>query len=376
MHNSVILGLVIVLAFAFDFTNGFHDTANSVAPTIATTALPPRIAVGLSAVLNLVGAFLSLKIAAAIASGIVDQTHVTLAVVFAGLAGAICWNLTTWYFTLPSSSSHALIGGVIGATIASSGSSGVLWHGVVSKVVVPGVLAPLIALLLAGIATRLCRGLLAGTGVQERGIGLRIAQIGASSLQSIAHGTNDAQKTMGVLTLALIANGTIAADAATPSWVVITCALAMGLGTFIGGWRIIRTMGHGFTELDPVAGLSAQLSSSVTILTSSHFGLPLSTTYVATGSVIGTGVATKGRAVRWGLAGRAGIAWLITLPVAGLVGAIAYGVEAVLGATFGAVVLGGVVAMYSGTLFLLAGRNPVTSSNVNEPWSSELGLEP
>ena len=372
MHNSIVLALVVVVALAFDFTNGFHDTANYVAPTIATKALSPRLAVALSAILNLIGAFLSLKIAATVASAIVDQTHVTLAVVFAGLAGAICWNLTTWYFTLPSSSSHALIGGVIGATFAAAGSGAVLWHGVIAKVAVPSIIAPVIALVVAGLATRICRGILTAADAPARGIGMRVGQIGASSLQSIAHGTNDAQKTMGVLTLALVANGTIAAKAPTPSWVIVVCAAAMALGTFIGGWRIIRTMGHGFTELDPVAGVAAQVSSSVAILSSSHFGLPLSTTYVATGSVIGTGVATKGRVVRWALAGRVVIAWLTTLPVAALVGAAAYGVEALLGATAGTVVLSVVVAIYAGGLFAMAKRNPVTSTNVNEPWSSEL----
>lgn len=372
MNNTLILILVVATALAFDFTNGFHDTANSVAPTIATGALKPRTAVAFSAVLNVVGAFLSLKVAATIASSIVDQASVTLAIVFAGLAGAIAWNITTWFFGLPSSSSHALIGGVVGAMFASVGSAGVLWHGIAAKVFVPGIIAPLVALLVAGIATVVSRAATSRVDESARTIGMRVGQIGASGLQSIAHGTNDAQKTMGIITLALVANGTLGADAAVPTWVIWTCALAMALGTFLGGWRIIRTMGHGLTHIDPTQGFAAQMSSSVVLLTSSHLGLPLSTTYVATGSVVGTGVATTGRKVHWNVAGRVVAAWLITLPAAGLVGAGMYGVESLFSHSMGEIVVAVLLAGYATTIFVRSRRQVVDHTNVNEPWKSEL----
>ena len=372
MNNTLILILVVATALAFDFTNGFHDTANSVAPTIATGALKPRTAVAFSAILNVVGAFLSLKVAATIASSIVDQTSVTLAIVFAGLAGAIAWNITTWFFGLPSSSSHALIGGVVGAMFASVGSAGVLWHGIAAKVFVPGIIAPLVALLVAGIATVVSRAATSRVDDGARTIGMRVGQIGASGLQSIAHGTNDAQKTMGVITLALVANGTLNADAAVPSWVIWTCALAMALGTFIGGWRIIRTMGHGLTHIDPTQGFAAQMSSSVVLLTSSHLGLPLSTTYVATGSVVGTGIATRGRKVHWNVAGRVVAAWLITLPAAGLVGAAMYGIESLFSNSVGEIAVALLLAAYAGGIFVRSRRQVVDHTNVNEPWKSEL----
>ncbi len=372
MNNTLILILVVGTALAFDFTNGFHDTANSVAPTIATGALKPRTAVAFSAILNIVGAFLSLKVAATIASSIVDQTSVTLAIVFAGLAGAIAWNITTWFFGLPSSSSHALIGGVVGAMFASVGSAGVLWHGIAAKVFVPGIIAPLVALLVAGLATVVSRAATSRVDDGARTIGMRVGQIGASGLQSIAHGTNDAQKTMGIITLALVANGSIAADAAVPTWVIWTCALAMALGTFIGGWRIIRTMGHGLTHIDPTQGFAAQMSSSVVLLTSSHLGLPLSTTYVATGSVVGTGVATRGRKVHWNVAGRVVAAWLITLPAAGLVGAAMFGVESLFSGSLGEIVVAILLVGYASTIFVRSRRQVVDHTNVNEPWKSEL----
>ena len=309
---------------------------------------------------------------ATIASSIVDQTSVTLAIVFAGLAGAIAWNITTWFFGLPSSSSHALIGGVVGAMFASVGSAGVLWHGIAAKVFVPGIIAPLVALLVAGLATVVSRAATSRVDDGARTIGMRVGQIGASGLQSIAHGTNDAQKTMGIITLALVANGSIAADAAVPTWVIWTCALAMALGTFIGGWRIIRTMGHGLTHIDPTQGFAAQMSSSVVLLTSSHLGLPLSTTYVATGSVVGTGVATRGRKVHWNVAGRVVAAWLITLPAAGLVGAAMFGVESLFSGSLGEIVVAILLVGYAGTIFVRSRRQVVDHTNVNEPWKSEL----
>ncbi len=370
MHNTLLLAIVVLVALAFDFTNGFHDTANAVAPTIATGALKPRVAVALASVFNLVGAFLSLKVAATIASALVAQNLVTLPVIFAGLAGAIAWNITTWYFAIPSSSSHALIGGVVGAMLVLGGGSSVLWSGLVSKVIIPAGIAPLVALVAAGIALYSARRLTAKVDRETSSFGYRVGQIGSSSLLSIAHGTNDAQKTMGVVTLALIANGTINTDASTPAWVVVSCALAIALGTFFGGWRIIRTMGKGFTYLTPQQGFAAQIASSAVILTSSHLGLPLSTTHVATGSIVGVGVATPQQPVRWRLVRDVAMAWVITLPAAGAFGAFFYFFAHAIGGTLGVLVLGLVAAAYVGFLARRARRSQVNSTNVNDVWDA------
>ena len=368
MHNAFLLALVVIVAIGFDFTNGFHDTANAVAPSIATGALKPRTAVLLSSVLNVVGALLSLKVAATIASGIVSQGDIILPVVFAGLVGAIAWNVTTWYFAIPSSSSHALIGGVVGAMMAHAGTSSVLWSGIVGKVVAPSIAAPAFALVIAALATTMSRRLTKKSNDATKSWGMKAGQIGSSSLLSIAHGTNDAQKTMGVITLALIANGTLVANSSTPMWVVLLCGTAIGLGTYIGGWRIIRTMGHGFTRLSPTQGFASQITSSAVILTSSHFGMPLSTTYVATGSILGSGIGTKKRSVRWSLAGRVGVAWLITLPCAALCGAVSFYAAKALGYSLGEVVMGVVLALYCGFIFLRSRRDKINANNVNDKW--------
>ena len=314
MRNDLILVLVVMTALAFDFTNGFHDTGNAMATSIATGALHPRIAVAVSGLLNLVGAFLSLAVAATIANGLVNTKVVTLQVVAAGLAGGIIWNLLTWLFGIPSSSSHALIGGVIGSTIAAAGGSAIKWHGLVSKVIIPAGLSPIIAALVAATGTwllyRISRRLSAGA----RGHGFRIGQIGSACMVSLAHGTNDAQKTMGVITLALIANGTLAAGANAPFWVILSCALAISIGTYLGGWRVIRTLGKGLVEIESPQGMAAESSSAAVILLSSSFGYSLSTTHVATGSIIGTGLGKRGAEVRWNVAGRMATAWLFTLP--------------------------------------------------------------
>ncbi len=318
--------MVVLTALAFDFTNGFHDTANAMATSIATGALPPKVAVALSGVLNLVGAFLSLSVAATIASGLVQSSEVTLTVVFAGLAGGITWNLATWFLGIPSSSSHALIGGVVGSTIAAAGTSAVKWQGLVSKVVIPACLSPIIAGLIATVGTYLVYRLVRGIRPHAVTRGFRVGQIGSASLVSLAHGSNDAQKTMGVITLALIANGTLSSGAKAPFWVILSCALAISLGTYIGGWRVIRTLGKGLVEIESPQGMTAESASAATILLASHFGYSLSTTHVATGSILGTGLGRKGAEVRWSVAGRMATAWVVTLPSAGLVGAAAYGI--------------------------------------------------
>jgi len=364
-----VLVLVVITALAFDFTNGFHDTGNAMATSIATGALGPRTAVAISGALNFVGAFLSLAVAATIASGLVNTGKVTLTVVAAGLAGGIIWNLVTWLFGIPSSSSHALIGGVIGATMAAAGGSAVLWHGLVSKVIIPAALSPVIAGLVAALGTwllyRISRSLTAGA----RGHGFRIGQIGSACMVSLAHGTNDAQKTMGVITLALIANGTLAKGSNAPVWVIVCCALAISLGTYLGGWRVIRTLGKGLVEIEAPQGMAAESASAAVILLSSSFGYSLSTTHVATGSIIGSGLGKRGAEVRWNVAGRMATAWLFTLPSAALVGAGAYALAASVGHTFGVIVVLVVLAALAGYIFYRSRGNKVDHNNVNAEWT-------
>jgi PiT family inorganic phosphate transporter len=324
----------------------------------------------MGSILNGVGAFISLKVAATVASGIVSQTSVILPVVFAGLAGAIVWNITTWLFGIPSSSSHALVGGMIGAMMVHAGGSAVLWGGLTSKVLFPSLAAPLFAFAIAALATLITRALSSRADDSTSSLGLRVGQIGASALLSIAHGTNDAQKTMGVITLALIANGTIGANAATPHWVVIVCAVAIAAGTAVGGWRIIRTLGKGLTSLTPAEGFASQMASSTVILTSSHFGLPLSTTYVATGAVLGAGTSAKGQTVRWGLARRVVLAWLITIPSAGICGGLVFGFIRGTGTSVGVTVALVAVGALAVVAFLRSRADRITSANVNDDWGT------
>jgi inorganic phosphate transporter, PiT family len=283
MEQDIVLALVVIVALAFDFTNGFHDTANAMATSIATRALPPRAAVGLAAVLNFVGAFLSLKVAATIAEDIVDAGAITPTIVFAGLLGGIFWNLITWSLGLPSSSSHALIGGVVGAVLVAAGTDAVLADGLVGEVLVPAVVAPLLAIAVAGLATFLVFRIIARR--RERvNRGYRLGQLASASLVALSHGTNDAQKTMGVITLALIANGSLDKGADTPTWVIVSAATAIAVGTFVGGWRIIRTLAHRVTDIDPPQGFTAETSSATVILAASQAGFPLSTTHVTAAS--------------------------------------------------------------------------------------------
>ncbi len=375
VSNDTVLVLVVITALAFDFTNGFHDTGNAMATSIATGALGPRTAVAVSGVLNFVGAFLSLTVAATIASGLVATGKVTLTVVAAGLAGGIIWNLLTWLLGIPSSSSHALIGGVIGSTIAAAGGSAVLWHGLVSKVVLPAILSPIIAAGVAACGTwllyRITRSLTDGA----RKHGFRIGQIGSACVVSLAHGTNDAQKTMGVITLALITNGTLAKGSNAPTWVIVCCALAIALGTYIGGWRVIRTLGKGLVEIESPQGMAAESGSAAVILLSSTFGYSLSTTHVATGSIIGTGLGKKGADVRWNVAGRMATAWGFTLPSAGLVGAIAYGIAYGIGGTAGVIIDLIILAALSGFIYWRSRGTKVDHNNVNSEWTGGVAPE-
>jgi inorganic phosphate transporter, PiT family len=375
--NDVVLVLVVITALGFDFTNGFHDTGNAMATSIATKALEPRVAVALSGVLNLVGAFLSLAVAATIANGLVSTKLVTLTVVAAGLSGGIVWNLVTWLLGIPSSSSHALIGGVIGSMLAAAGGHAVLWHGLVSKVVLPAVLSPVIAALVAATGTWLLYRISRSLTNSARQHGFRIGQIGSACMVSLAHGTNDAQKTMGVITLALIANKTVAAGSNAPFWVILCCALAISLGTYIGGWRVIRTLGKGLVEIESPQGMAAESASAAVILLSSSFGYSLSTTHVATGSIIGTGLGKKGAEVRWNVAGRMATAWVFTLPSAALVGAgafaLAHGIGGTLGVVVDLIILLGVVAV----IYWRSRGSKVDHNNVNDEWTGSVApVEP
>ncbi|MBF4622111.1 inorganic phosphate transporter [Clavibacter sp. VKM Ac-2542] len=327
MDLTLIVVLVIALALFFDFTNGFHDTANAMATPIATGALKPRVAVAIAAVLNLVGAFLSTEVAKTVSGGIIREgdggVQITPTMIFAGLMGAIVWNLVTWLRGLPSSSSHALFGGLIGAAVVGAGLGSVDFGVVLSKVILPALLAPAIAGLIAYTTTKLAYSITRrSSGPNERG-GFRYGQIFTSSLVALAHGTNDAQKTMGIITLTLIAGGFQAAGSGPEFWVIAVCAVAIALGTYMGGWRIIRTMGSGLTEVKPAQGFSAEASTAATILASSHLGFALSTTQVASGSVIGSGLGRRGASVRWNTVGKIALGWLLTLPSAAIVGAVA-----------------------------------------------------
>jgi inorganic phosphate transporter, PiT family len=331
MDGDIILVIVVVTALAFDFTNGFHDTANVVATSISTRALAPRTAVLIAAVLNFAGAFISIEVAATVANKIVDQDVITTTVLFSGLVGAIAWNLLTWYFGLPSSSSHALIGGVVGATIAAAGTDAVFSDGLVGKVLIPALVAPFLAFIVGGISILIIYRLSARMRPGPMGNGFRLGQLAGGGMLALAHGTNDAQKTMGVITLALIVSGHLAKESDPPFWVIVSAAAAIALGTYAGGWRIIKTLGTRIIKMDPAQGFAAQNAGAAVILASSHFGFPLSTTHVISGGILGVGAAKRLSAVRWGVAGNMIGAWIVTIPAAGSVGAIAYGLTRIFG---------------------------------------------
>lgn len=369
---------VVITALAFDFTNGFHDTGNAVATGIASGALKPKTAVLLCATLNLVGAFMSTQVAATVAKDLVVTHLVTLEIMFGGLVGGIIWNLVTWLLGIPSSSSHALIGGVVGAMLAAAGSAGVHWPGVVSKVLVPTVVAVLAATLVATVGTwlvyRLTRGVSPGRARRD----FRRGQVFSAALMSLAHGTNDAQKTMGMIFLALITYGAAQkTDVMPPLWVIVSCALAMAAGTYFGGWRVIRTLGKGLVEVESPQGMAAESSSAAIILLSSHFGYSLSTTQVVTGSVLGSGLGKPDATVRWGVARRMATAWLITLPLAGAIGAGTYvlihSIGGYPGTVTGLVLLVGVSAL----IWLQSRKVPVDHTNVTADWGAHMtdGLE-
>lgn len=327
MELLILVVLVIALALFFDFTNGFHDTANAMATPIATGAIKPKTAVALAAVLNLIGAFLSTEVAKTISGGLINEgdggVHITPQLILAGLIGAIVWNMITWIYGLPSSSSHALFGGLIGAAVVGAGLHAVNFSVVLSKVIIPAIAAPLIAGTSAYVCTRLAYSITRRYANANRRGAFKYGQIFSSSLVALAHGTNDAQKTMGVITLLLISAQMQDPGTGPHFWVIATCAFAIALGTYLGGWRIIDTLGTKLTEVRPAQGLSAETSTAAAILASSHLGFALSTTQVASGSVLGSGLGRKGADVKWSTAGKIASGWLFTLPAAGAVGALA-----------------------------------------------------
>ena len=392
-NASLILILVVTTALAFDFTNGFHDTANAMATSIATGALKPKTAVALSGVLNLVGAFLSVEVALTVTNAVIkiqDKSGAPkpeftanggtalLMILLAGLVGAIVWNLFTWLLGLPSSSSHALLGGMVGATMAGVGLEGVKWigddssklDGVVGKVVLPALFAPLVAAIVAAVGVWLIHKATLGVAARFTDSGFKWGQIGSASLVSLAHGTNDAQKTMGIITLALIGSGDWTDTKSIPFWVKLAAASAIALGTWLGGWRIIRMLGKGVVDIAPVQGMAAQSSAAATILASSQLGFALSTTHVATGSVVGSGLPRiGGSAVRWGVVGRMVAGWLITLPAAGFTAAVMVWISKLFGnGVLGAVIVMAILIGFSTYMWFRSRHNAVGHHNVNDDW--------
>jgi PiT family inorganic phosphate transporter len=366
--GDVILVIVVGTAVAFDFTNGFHDTANVVATAISTRAIGPRRAIALASLLNFVGAFISLKVAATIGKGFVESGAVTTTVVFAALVGAIGWNLVTWFYGLPSSSSHALIGGLVGAAIAGQGFSAANGKGLLDKLIVPAIVSPLIAFTVAGLSILIVYRIVGRLRPGAVGRGFRLGQIASSGLLALSHGTNDAQKTMGVITLALIANGNIKAQGFhVPDWVVFTAASAIAAGTFTGGWRIIKTVGTRIISMDPAQGFAAQTAGAVVILAASSVGYPLSTTHVISGGITGAGAAKSVSAVRWGVAGEIVRAWVLTLPAAALLAAAVYGVTQLFGSGAAGPVVVTVALVAAGAWIFARRAQPHVAPPVTSP---------
>ncbi len=376
MDPLIIVPLVIVVALFFDFTNGFHDTANAMATPIATGAMKPKTAVAVAAVMNLIGAFLSTEVSLTISKGMLNDdpekggSLLPPEIIFAALTGAILWNLLTWLFGLPSSSSHALFGGLIGAAIVAAGVSGVNFDKVAEKVLIPALFAPLIAAAAAALAT-LTSYIITGRSASARdknGIAtgrgkFKIGQIFSSSLLALSHGTNDAQKTMGVITLALVAGGFASKEDPVQFWVILSAAIAIALGTYSGGWRIIKTMGSGLSEIRPAQGFASEISSGATILSSSFLGFALSTTQVASGSVIGSGLGRKGAKIRWNKAGQIVLGWVVTLPAAAIVGGISAYLVSAFG-TFGLVIDGIILLISIYFIFRISARNKINHRHV------------
>jgi PiT family inorganic phosphate transporter len=362
---TFLVAVVVITALAFDFTNGFHDTANAMATSIATGALRPKAAVAIAAVLNLTGAFLSVEVAKTISGGIIDETAgLQPRTIFAALVGAILWNLLTWLRGLPSSSSHALYGGLIGATLAGIGVDGVHFDTVLTKILIPAAASPVVAGLASWGATKLAYRISRKGDPDTTRRSFRTGQIASASLIALAHGTNDAQKTMGVITLTLISAGTLGANAGPPLWVVFSSGLAIALGTYMGGWRIIRTMGKGLTQIQSPQGFAAETASTAVILTSSHMGFGLSTTQVCTGGILGAGLGGPRPEVSWTVARRMIYTWALTLPAAATVGALG-ALLADLG-NIGVAGLGVLLVAGATAAWATSRRQPVNASNVTD----------
>jgi len=324
--------LVVVAALAFAFTNGFHDTFDLVSTVVSTRAVVPQAAIAAAALLNFAGAFIGVAVAATIAQDVVEVGTIAPVVVFTGLLGAIAWNLATWRLGVPSSSSHALIGGLLGASVAAAGTDAVIGGGVLDKVLIPALLAPLAAFLLALAVIAIVYRIVGRRRPGAVTRGFRRAQLLSGSLLALGHGANDAQKTMGVIALALIANGSLDAGADPPFWAIATAAAAIGLGTYGGGLRVMRGAGARVIEMDAAQGFSAQSAGAATTLVATFLGFPISSTHAISGGVMGAGAAKRVSAVRWGVAHNIVVAWLLTLPAAAVIGAGAYGIAWIFGA--------------------------------------------
>ena len=323
MPADVLLVVVVLTALVFDFTNGFHDTANAIATSVSTRALTPRQAVAVAALANLAGAFVTTAVAKTVGKGIVDTGLVTQETILAALLGAITWNLITWYLGLPSSSSHALFGGLIGAALVQSGSDGVEWHGLYEKILIPGIASPIFGFLGAFVLLLAIYWAFKWIAPAVGNRVFRMGQLVSGTWFAFTHGANDAQKTMGVIALALFAHGSID-EFYIPTWVKVAAGAAIALGTYVGGWRIIRTLGQRVFSMDPPSGFAAQASAGTTLYVATHFGFPVSTTQCISGAVMGAGAVKRFSAVRWGVAGNIVFAWLLTIPAAALVAALCF----------------------------------------------------
>ncbi|MFG2695501.1 anion permease [Kitasatospora sp. NPDC051984] len=370
-HITFLVAVVIITALAFDFTNGFHDTANAMATSIATGALKPKVAVAIAAALNFGGAFLSVKVATTISGGIVNEkAGLQPSIIFAALVGAILWNLLTWLKGLPSSSSHALYGGLIGATVVGAGIGGVNFSVVVSKILIPAVASPIIAGVASWGATKLAYLIAGSSPKKSTEKGFRRGQIFSSSLISLAHGTNDAQKTMGIITLTLISAGQLHKGDGPPTWVIVSAGLAIALGTYMGGWRIIRSMGSGLADIRPPQGFASETAAATVILTSSHMGYGLSTTQVCSGGIMGAGLGGPSGKLRWGMVRRMVYTWGLTLPAAAAVSGLAALIADQ--GDWGVAVVGVALVLGAGSMWLISRRQPVHAGNVHDSETVDL----
>lgn len=332
MQSDFVVVLVVGAALIFAFGNGFHDAFDLISTTVSTGAAPPQAAIAAAALLNFAGAFISVAVAATIATEVIDASAIGPETIFCALLGAIAWNLATIRLGIPSSSSHALIGGLVGAALAAGGASAVIGGGLLDKVLVPALLAPLAAFLLAGVAIVFAYRLFGRSRPGPVTRGFRRAQILSSALLAVGHGANDAQKTMGVIVLALVADGSLDAGVDPPFWVIAVSAAAIGLGTYGGGWRLLRGSGARILKMDAAQAFSAQGSGAAAILVATSLGFPISTTQAINGGVMGAGMTKRFSAARWGIASNILVAWVVTVPAAAAIGAAAWGVAVLFGA--------------------------------------------